>query len=359
MGTSSAGGAACVILAMSALAHPPVAAAQEVADDTVITLERTSCFGECPVYSVRLDAAGNVTFDGKANVRVVGAATGRIPPSRVIALLATAERIKFFELREHYVTIRNRDGSETTVTDLPTTFVSITRGGRTRRVEDYVGAPPALKELEDQIDQAAGTNRWVRIDEPTLRQMLREGHGPTAEERAELLRKALQTDELPVIKALLENGADPNAPYYGTRTPPLMLARSGAAARALLQAGANPFARNDNGGTPLGSAVYLIPDVTDVLLKAGVSADSPTDASGRTVLVQAACYGNIGVVRLLLKAGANPAAGTSGSTALDCARSGKRDAEAQRGSPFPGTWPFERDFDAVIAVIEQALANRK
>jgi hypothetical protein len=39
-------------------------AAQHVPDDFVIKLERTSCFGECPVYSVNIDARGNVTYEG-------------------------------------------------------------------------------------------------------------------------------------------------------------------------------------------------------------------------------------------------------------------------------------------------------
>ena len=69
-----------------------------------------------------------------------------------------------------YVAILNPDGTETIVTDLPTTFVTVTSDGRTNRVEDYVGAPPGLRELEREIDVAANT-RWIRIDGPTLRQL--------------------------------------------------------------------------------------------------------------------------------------------------------------------------------------------
>jgi hypothetical protein len=139
---------------------PPASQNTTVPDDVVIKLERTSCFGACPVYEVSIDARGNVTFDGRKFVRVAGRQTARIPVARVAALLETADRIRFFELRDQYRTVRHPDGSETIVTDLPTTFVTITRGGKSKRVEDYYGAPDALRDLEQEIDEAAGTARW-------------------------------------------------------------------------------------------------------------------------------------------------------------------------------------------------------
>ena len=51
------------------------------------------------------------------------------------------------------------------VTDLPTTFVTATVNGRTKRIEDYVAAPDALVAFEREIDAAAGTKRWVFLDE--------------------------------------------------------------------------------------------------------------------------------------------------------------------------------------------------
>jgi hypothetical protein len=350
-------GSALVWVAVSMTA--PAVVAQAVPDDVVIKLERTSCFGECPVYSVSIDAKGNVTYEGTKFVRVEGRQTDRIPESRVAALLETADRIRFFELNDSYRTIRNPDGTETMVSDLPTTFVTITRAGRSRRVEDYFGAPPSLKELEQQIDDAARTTRWIRLDEPTLRQLVRNGWSPTAEEHAQLLRDALQADEVDVLKGLIEIGADPNGTYYGTNTTPLMMVRSAAAARTLLEAGAVAFARNENGLTPLGRAVHLAPDVTEVLLKAGVQADQPADADGRTALWQAACSGNAGVVKLLLDAGADPSHRAGGTSAIDCARRGKQDARVIKPLPIERKPPFVQDFDGVIALLDQALARRR
>ena len=137
----------------------------DVPSDTLISLQRTSCFGPCPVYTVTIDARGTVRYEGEKFVRVVGRQTARIDRSLVAKLLAHAERIHFFDMRNAYRTIENPDGSTTMVTDLPTKIVTVTMNRRTKRVEDYVGAPDALNAFEEAIDQAAGTQRWVFTDE--------------------------------------------------------------------------------------------------------------------------------------------------------------------------------------------------
>jgi hypothetical protein len=308
---------------------------------------------------VTIDAKGQITYGGTNYVRVKGRQTDTVPLSSVVTLLQTADRIGFFELRDQYRTIRKPDGTEIVTFDRPTTFVTITRGGQTKRVEDYFGTPSGLKKLEQAIDETARTKRWIRVDEPMLEQMLRQGQSPTVEERAQLLANALTYDEVGVVRRLLEMGADPSATYSETNTSPLMLVQSAAAARALLAAGANPFARSDVGWTPLGQAATLPPDVTDMLLKAGVRVDEPTDSDGQTALWQAACRGNAEVVARLLAAGADPARRTGRVSPLECAR--ERQAAVRRLREWlPDDKPrFLEDFDGVIGLLVQALAKRR
>jgi ankyrin repeat protein len=169
----------------------------------------------------------------------------------------------------------------------------------------------------------------------------------------------LQYDEVDVVKSLLELGADPNHAFHGTNTTPLMMVRSGAAAKALIEAGAIVSLRNQNELSALYRAAYLAPDVTEVLLKAGVAVDEPVDSSHVTALWHAACRGNVGVVSLLLAAGANPSVSSNGLSALECAQRGKEDARSRRPSPFDGKPPFVEDFDGVIARLQSALISRK
>jgi hypothetical protein len=141
------------------LPRPAVAQEPAVPPDASISLQRTSCLGSCPIYTVTIDARGMVTYEGEQFVRVVGRRTAQIDTSIVAGLLARAERIRFFEMRDAYRVIQNPDGTATSVTDLPTRFVTVTMNGRTKRVEDYVAAPDSLAEFEREIDGAPGTKR--------------------------------------------------------------------------------------------------------------------------------------------------------------------------------------------------------
>ena len=347
------GAAVVIVTAMPAVARP-----QTIPDDFVITLARSTCFGECPAYSVAIDAKGNVTYEGKKFVRVEGRQSDRVPVSRVAALAATVDRIRFFQLDERYRTIRTPDGGHISITDAPTTFVWVTSGGRSKSVEDYLGAPEGLKQLERQIDGTSRTKRWITLDEVTLRQMLRDGWTPSAQERAELLRKALQDDDVGVIKALLENGADPNGTSGATSMTPLMMVRSAAAARTLLDGGADPSVRTERGVTPLMQAAHFAPELTEVLLRAGIPGDQP-DAAGRTALSEASCVGNAGVVKLLLARGADPTRPTGNESPLECARNLKDYDRLYPQRLMNVDPPFIKDFDTVIALLEQALAKRQ
>src|SRR4051812_20656488 len=122
--------------------HAP-AQEPDLPPDASIRLQRTSCFGSCPIYTVTIDARGTVTYDGGDAVRVLGRRSAHIDASRVAGLLAKAESIPFFEMRDAYRVIETPDGSAITVTALPTQLVTVTVNGRTKKVEDYVGAPDA------------------------------------------------------------------------------------------------------------------------------------------------------------------------------------------------------------------------
>lgn len=251
--------AGLVLLAIVAPVVVSEAWAQTVPDDFVITLER-SCSADCPIYKVSIDARGNIEFEGIEFTRVRGRQTAEIPPSLVADLFKTVQRIGFFELRNRYVSIPNRDGSETIVTHPLPVLVTVTANGKSKRIENQLGGPKGLAELERQIDETAGTSRWTRLDEPTLRQLVKEGWKPSAEERATLLRKAIEDDDVGVVKGLIAIGADPNGAYFEERSTPLMFVRSAAMVRVLLESGALASTKSVSGITPLNTATLLAPD---------------------------------------------------------------------------------------------------
>jgi hypothetical protein len=147
--------------------HQPAAApvAQSTAapaDSAVVTLERTPCFGTCPVYLVTASSSGAVHFEGKSHVSHPGSAVGRIPKARLDSLLAELEAAGYFDFEDRYVPGSPACGNAPT--DLPTVTTSVTLHGRTKRIEHYrgcPGAPQALSRLEERIDEVLNTVQWI------------------------------------------------------------------------------------------------------------------------------------------------------------------------------------------------------
>ncbi len=146
-------------------ASQPTSAVQSSAaptDSAVVTLERTPCFGTCPVYVVTALATGAVRFEGKSHVSHPGSAVGQIPKARLDSLLAELEAGGYFGFEEEYVPGTPACGNA--ATDLPTVTTSVTLDGRTKRIEHYrgcAGAPQTLSRLEERIDEVLNTAQWT------------------------------------------------------------------------------------------------------------------------------------------------------------------------------------------------------
>ena len=130
--------------------------------DVSITLERTPCYGTCPVYRLSITGNGAVSFEGRQHVQRPGVATGHISEEQVQALVSAFEEADFFALADRY-----EYGEPTCsryVTDHPSAVTTYTIGGRSKTVRhDYGcrGAPQQLTKLEAQIDSVAGASRWI------------------------------------------------------------------------------------------------------------------------------------------------------------------------------------------------------
>jgi hypothetical protein len=156
-------GAVTIVAMMAAPAcssSDPVAA-QPVDATTLVTLDRTECFGACPSYSLTLDGSGAVSYQGRRFVKVVGVASAQVPVSVVQALVDEMVRANFFNLSVPETC------AEGIATDGPTATTSLTLAGRSHTVAHYHGnrcAPAALGSIEDDIDVAAGSATWVACD---------------------------------------------------------------------------------------------------------------------------------------------------------------------------------------------------
>jgi hypothetical protein len=108
--------------------------------ELIITLQRTACFGTCPIYKIEIYSDGSGTYTGTRFVENIGITEFNLSETNLNLILSQAEAIGFSNMKDEY--------SEP-ISDLPTTFIQI----KDKRIRDYVGAPKTLKNLEKLIDQ--------------------------------------------------------------------------------------------------------------------------------------------------------------------------------------------------------------
>lgn len=136
-----------------------------------IGLQRTGCFGPCPVYKVTIKRDGSVTFDGKEHVLHKRSATSKIAPSDWNLLVAALERTNFFALQDRYAT--KEDGCPSIWTDNPSLEITVVRDSGVKRVLHYQGCRgldelDAIDWLGTTIDLVASTRQWIGHDSEHL-----------------------------------------------------------------------------------------------------------------------------------------------------------------------------------------------
>lgn len=131
----------------------------------LITLERTVCFGSCPIYSVTIASDGRVTFEGRQYTKIKGIVRGKISRKKFRQLVAQFQQTEYFSLPDRFV-----PGTKVCpqmVTDMPSAITSIHLQGKSKTVSHYHGCGNSgvlaqLSALETRIDEIAGTQKWIK-----------------------------------------------------------------------------------------------------------------------------------------------------------------------------------------------------
>ncbi|MDP1829293.1 MAG: DUF6438 domain-containing protein [Archangium sp.] len=118
----------------------------------LLSLQRTACYGACPVYVVEVFSDGTLHFKGERHVKVTEPIELKLAPGVLEKLIARVDQSGFAGWN---------DFTTNSVSDAPTVVLSY----KGRAVRHYRGddqAPPELTALEDEVDALLGTDRWVK-----------------------------------------------------------------------------------------------------------------------------------------------------------------------------------------------------
>jgi hypothetical protein len=126
-----------------------------------------------------------------------------IKSDAVRELIRQFEKADFFSARDEYAA---------SITDNPTQMLTLCVAGHTKTVTDYVGIeaglPLTIRNLEAEVDEVAGTARWVKGDESTSASLEAERWPFASPDRqnVELFNTAISKSNQPLIDQYLAAG---------------------------------------------------------------------------------------------------------------------------------------------------------
>lgn len=122
----------------------------------IITFQKTSCYGKCPVYSLEIFANGKIKFKGEKNIDKIGNYNKTISKKEIEKLKESFISAGFFDLKDEYTSKK---------TDLPTTFIAFENKGQYKKIKDYSDAPEVLNNLEKMIEDIVNAEGWEKQGE--------------------------------------------------------------------------------------------------------------------------------------------------------------------------------------------------
>lgn len=128
--------------------------------EVMATLERTACYGTCPMYKLTIYRDGSVEYEGEEFVKIQGKATGQITPADVTQLDQLFTGAHYFDLNDAY--------TDYDVTDNPSAKTSYSSGGKTKTIDHYYGdsdAPGVLVTIEDGIDTIVHVEQFIGTEQ--------------------------------------------------------------------------------------------------------------------------------------------------------------------------------------------------
>jgi len=129
---------------------------KEIKKELIISLERTPCYGTCPIYKIKIFSDGSAFYHGERFVEKIGNYEFSVSKETLNYILKKADEIGFFELEDKYTA---------NITDLPKTTTFIKNGKHKKRVVDYYGAPKTLKEFESLVDGCIDYRRMKKLQD--------------------------------------------------------------------------------------------------------------------------------------------------------------------------------------------------
>lgn len=135
---------------------PPVRHQDPESPDTVFMLQKTACYGKCPVFTATILSNGTMKYTGKRNVDKVGQYTSKISRIEISKIDRELKRVDILSFAEHYPLDRQD------IVDAANTIIYTQFDGESKRIFINHGAPDELKRLINKVERILEEANWEK-----------------------------------------------------------------------------------------------------------------------------------------------------------------------------------------------------
>ncbi len=122
----------------------------------VASLEKTPCYGRCPVLKVQFYANGDLSYEGIQNTERQGIYLAKIAPDSIRQIIRYATGIPFFQLADAYPV-----DEMPIIADLPNTLLYFTDGEQEKTITVNHDAPKSLIQWENYLLGLMEEAKWM------------------------------------------------------------------------------------------------------------------------------------------------------------------------------------------------------
>lgn len=126
-----------------------------IGEDFNITMQKGSCFGSCPVYTLSIDKNGYATYDGERFTDKIGKHGMQIAPDKFQAIanaFASADLASF------------DDDYPSNIADLPSATIAYANNAFTKRITGKRERPQKVKDLQAMLEEISQMDSWESLE---------------------------------------------------------------------------------------------------------------------------------------------------------------------------------------------------
>lgn len=129
---------------------------KEIPKDAFARIQKTPCFGRCPVYVMTIYQDGRVDYFGKKFVEKEGRYVAKVSNEKLEALKNKAKELGFFEMDNVY----DKPG----ITDLPSVVTTVKDDDGFKTVVNRFDSPEKLRAFEKYFEESFKELEWEKVE---------------------------------------------------------------------------------------------------------------------------------------------------------------------------------------------------